>query len=242
MTTLADRVCLVMADVGAISKDKKNDFHKYDYVSAEALRAKVQKACAKHGLILQLTYSHEQVGAHETILKAHCSASTDGQTWVLLGEGWGAGLDKTEKSPMKACTAAAKYALANAFCIALGEDPEADASVDRDAASAVVIEHQRYKQSLDDRELSRAWCGEADSFGQALKRRIDSGETPMEKAEDEAFNWLRREGGRVVDLLDSSARSMAHRRIARISALVGQKPDWFWKEIAPHAGMEEAGQ
>ena len=133
MSDLVTRVCAVMADIGAIAKDKTNTFHHYGYVSAEALRAKVQKACAKHLLILRLTFDHEDVSPTSSMMKCTCAVSVDGTTWVVLGEGWGAGIDKTEKSPMKANTAAAKYALANSFCIPLGEDPEADAETDASA-------------------------------------------------------------------------------------------------------------
>lgn len=132
--SLATRVCAVMADVGNVEKDKTNDHFKYSYVSAEAVRAKVQKACAKHGVMLKVQYEQETVTPQQSVLKATCSVSIDGATWVLLGEGWGAGVDRGEKSPMKACTSAAKYAIANAFCIALGDDPEADAETDKAAA------------------------------------------------------------------------------------------------------------
>ena len=134
MTDLVTRVCAVMADVGNIEKDKTNDHFKYAYTSAEAVRAKVQKACAKHQLMLKVEYSQENVTPTQSVMKSTCSVSIDGATWVLLGEGWGAGVDRGEKSPMKACTSAAKYAIANAFCIALGDDPEADAETDRAAA------------------------------------------------------------------------------------------------------------
>lgn len=131
MSELAKRICAVMNDVGAVSKDRENAHFKYNYVSAEAVRAKVQKACVKHGLVLRLTYDREDVTPTQSIMKCSCSVSEDGVTFIHLGDGWGAGSDKGDKSPMKACTAAAKYALANAFCIALGDDPEADEETDK---------------------------------------------------------------------------------------------------------------
>lgn len=134
MSDLIKRVNAVMNDVGAISKDKENPHFRYMYVSAEAVRARVQKACVKHGLILRLTYSDETVSLTSALLKCTCSVSMDGSTFVVLGEGWGAGMDKSEKACLKANTSAAKYALANAFCIALGDDPEADAETDQSHA------------------------------------------------------------------------------------------------------------
>lgn len=141
MSDLVTKVCAVMADVGAISKDRENPHFKYMYVSAEAVRAKVQKACVKHGLILRLTYSDETVSLTSATLKCTCAVSIDGSTWVVLGEGWGAGADKAEKASLKANTSAAKYALANAFCIALGDDPEADEETDRTPLSAPLRTH-----------------------------------------------------------------------------------------------------
>ncbi len=146
MTDLVTRVCAVMADVGNIEKDKTNDHFKYAYTSAEAVRAKVQKACAKHQLMLKVEYSQENVTPTQSVMKSTCSVSIDGATWVLLGEGWGAGVDRGEKSPMKACTSAAKYAIANAFCIALGDDPEADAETDRAAAKPKPREQKPQEQ------------------------------------------------------------------------------------------------
>ncbi len=87
----------------------------------------------KHGLILRLTLSDETVSPTESVMKCACSVSMDGVTFVHLGDGWGAGCDKGDKAPMKSVTAASKYALANAFCISLGEDPEADAETDKAA-------------------------------------------------------------------------------------------------------------
>lgn len=136
---LAARVCAVMADVGNVEKDKTNEHFKYSYTSAEAVRSKVQKACAKHGVLLRIQYLEETVAPQQSVMKCTCSVSLDGVSWVLLGEGWGAGVDRGEKSPMKACTSAAKYAIANAFCIALGDDPEADAETDKAAAKGKRI-------------------------------------------------------------------------------------------------------
>jgi hypothetical protein len=132
MSDLQKKICAVMADVGALSKDRENAHFRYNYVSAEAVRAKVQKACVKHGLVLRLTFDREDVTPTVSVMKSSCFVSDDGLTFVHLGDGWGAGTDKGDKSPMKACTAAAKYALANAFCIALGDDPEADEETDKD--------------------------------------------------------------------------------------------------------------
>lgn len=174
--TFTEKVCAVMADVGAVRKDKVNPHFKYGYVSAEALRSRVQKACAHFGLVLRITYSNETVTAQSSVMKCSVYASDDGKDFVHLGDGWGAGLDKSEKSPMKACTSAAKYALSNAFCIPLGEDadPEADGETDREAE-----EIQLSPEYLD---LWRAL--------QEAKPCTDG----------EVANWLKAVGARIRDL------------------------------------------
>src|SRR5690606_33461353 len=54
----------------------------------------------------------------------------------LQSQGIGGGSDSGDKAAMKAFTAAEKYAYVGAFCLAFGEDPEADEEVDRQTSGS----------------------------------------------------------------------------------------------------------
>lgn len=208
MSDIVKRVNAVMNDVGAISKDRENAHFKYNYVSAEAVRAKVQKACVKHGLILRLTYEREEVSATASIMKCLCAVSMDGATFVHLGEGWGAGQDRGDKSPMKSCTAAAKYALANAFCIALGDDPEADAETDNAGRMSEKLSTPGYAFGAE--ETARA-ARQADekSMAKAEADGLINSFTCLTSGDD-ASAWIR-ENAAAWDVSEKTQRNRVYR-------------------------------
>lgn len=209
--SLADRILGVMADVGSVSKDGKNEFHQYRYVSSEHLRSRVQKSCVKHGLILRLTYPEiAGVSATSATVMCRCEASEDGVTWVTLGEGWGSGNDKGDKGPMKANSAAAKYALANAFCIALGDDPEADAATDRNADQEAHVKDELLAEE-------RQWWNEVE----AMLNDCDS-----RKALDQ---WAFHHAAQVTSLRHANVKGLAWRRIKKAADSFGiaNVREWF---------------
>ena len=125
---LQERLVKVMADVGAIGKDRTNSFHGYSYTSADAVMNKVRRALTANNICLSteaelLEYSSGFAVVRLTLTFNHKSDS-------LSAQGIGQGFDKGDKAVMKAMTAAQKYAYATAFCISWGHDPEADSSTD----------------------------------------------------------------------------------------------------------------
>ena len=48
--TLHEKLAEVMAEVGYVQKDSRNDFHKYKYASAEAVLKKVNHALSSRGI------------------------------------------------------------------------------------------------------------------------------------------------------------------------------------------------
>lgn len=135
-------------------KDGKNKQQNYDYTSA----ASVRKACAiemgKHRIcvgseIRVVTTEMRQIGSKHA---SYCEVvvtltfyAEDGSS--LSAQGIGSGMDYGDKAVMKAQTAAEKYALCSAFSIAMGEDPEADESIDRGAAEEPRQERQQSQQT-----------------------------------------------------------------------------------------------
>lgn len=145
MKTLVEKLVEVSGEIGFMSFDAKNDFHKYGYVSAGAMIYKVNQALASRGVLLHASDETAEViaitdkdgstkGFHATSRIVLCAC--DGKD-TITSVGVGSGSDKGDKAVMKASTAAYKYALAHLFTIGWGaEDPEADTSTDKAASSA----------------------------------------------------------------------------------------------------------
>ena len=141
--TLVQKLAEVMAEVGYVQKDATNDFHKYRYASAEAVLKKVNSALSERGIALSSAaeLAHYDVGHAIVKLSLTFHDGTD----ILTVEGLGEGSDKGDKATMKASTAALKYAMANAFLISWGDDPEADAKTDETVARET---RERGKQAV----------------------------------------------------------------------------------------------
>ena len=140
---LAEKLAQVMAEVGYVQKDAANDFHHYRYASAEAVLRKVNGALSSRGIAVATTADlvrYDQVqgknGTNNVAVVKLSLEFTDGEERIRV-EGLGSGLDVGDKAVMKANTAALKYAVANAFLISWGDDPEADATTDKEAARAL---------------------------------------------------------------------------------------------------------
>lgn len=123
-----------------IAKDGRNKQQGYEFTST----ANVKKTC---GVVLgelgisvgselrQLTSEIRDIGSKrgpyvEVIVTLHFYA-VDGSS--VSAQGIGSGMDLGDKACMKAQTVAERYAYMSAFSIAMGEDPEADESIDRAA-------------------------------------------------------------------------------------------------------------
>lgn len=139
-TTLAAKVAKAMGEIGAVKHDAKNTYDNYSYTSAAAVLAKAQRALSANGVAVssQIETLHDewtksQQGKPQWFycVKVHLTLS-DGSGETLHAEGVGAGFDRSDKAPMKATTAALKYALSTALCIGLGDDPEADEQTSED--------------------------------------------------------------------------------------------------------------
>jgi ElaB/YqjD/DUF883 family membrane-anchored ribosome-binding protein len=127
--TLATELAAVMAEVGYVQKDARNDHFKYKYASADAVLTKVREACSKRGIAVVRT------GAEVVSYENQIAVVRLTQTYRFGGEeatftGLGSGKDSGDKAVMKANTAALKYLLSLAFNISWGDDPEADSKTD----------------------------------------------------------------------------------------------------------------
>ena len=133
--TLVQKLADVMAEVGYVQKDATNEFHKYRYASAAAVLSKVNAALSSRGLAVSSMaelIAHDRIEGTKpkTIAVVKLTLIFNDGTDTLQIEGLGSGEDSGDKAVMKANTAALKYALANAFLISWGDDPEADPTTD----------------------------------------------------------------------------------------------------------------
>ena len=146
---MTEKLAEVMKEVGYVQKDARNDFHKYRYASAEAVLKKVNGALSDRGIAVSSAATLEHYEPGHAIVRLALTFH-DGEESITV-EGLGEGSDKGDKATMKANTAALKYAMANAFLISWGDDPEADSGTDVDAARSVA--HSTEENPVDDGEL-----------------------------------------------------------------------------------------
>lgn len=220
---LVDKLAEVMSEVGYVQKDAENAFHHYKYASAEAVLKKVNAALSSRGIAVstQAELLHYEEGHAVVRLSL---TFTDGDE-SLTAQGLGEGSDKGDKAVMKANTAALKYAVANAFMISWGDDPEADTTTDIRAAA---------KRQAPEPEENPLGNGELPSYPNVvlpdLSRR--SPRTNAMKAilghaqmhgwsEEEFLSWLgeRFPGKEFRELTTTQARQL----LAEIKAGVGSK-------------------
>ena len=130
--TLQECLSETMREVGYVQKDARNDFHKYKYASAEAVLKKVNASLSANGICLSNQVDLVRFEDNLAIVKLSLTFHKGAESYTV--EGLGSGSDKGDKAVMKAHTASLKYALAAAFLISWGDDPEADEETDRRAA------------------------------------------------------------------------------------------------------------
>jgi len=166
--SLVEKLAQVMAEVGYVQKDAVNEFHRYRYASAEAVLKKVNSALSSRGIAVSSTMqllSNERIqGGEGKALKTQSVvlatlAFTDGKESLSV-QGLGCGEDTGDKAVMKANTAAIKYAVAGAFLISWGDDPEAehpDEQENFDTTASWVTKCEEMAKSLSLDEYKKWW-------------------------------------------------------------------------------------
>lgn len=132
--TLEERMLEIRKRVGYVQKDAKNTGQGYSYASAEAVLNKVREAANDLGVFTSTNVAlvQYQVDEGTTRCAVHMRLAFGLGGKVIVFEGVGGGQDRGDKAVMKASTAALKYALASGLLISWGDDPEADASTDKE--------------------------------------------------------------------------------------------------------------
>lgn len=131
---LAVKIAAVMAEVTAVEKRGRNDFHKYNYAQAADVSRMIGPLLAKHRLVILPT-----IAAYHPIDDeafdwdvAFDLTLIDGDSGEQATVRWyGRGSDKGDKALYKAYTAAMKTFVVATFAVPTGDDPEADTGTDQ---------------------------------------------------------------------------------------------------------------
>lgn len=138
-TGLYEKLSLAMKSCSYIEKTGENTFHGYSYVTSSDVLERVNDALTSVGLITAVTptlldlrevqTAKGNIDKHATISVTISIIDVESGETVQIS-GIGSGQDSGDKAIMKAETAAIKYAYMLSFCIATGDDPEADNTTD----------------------------------------------------------------------------------------------------------------
>lgn len=172
-TALYEKLSLAMKSCSYIEKTGENTFHGYSYVTSSDVLERVNDALTSVGLITAVTptlLDLREVQTAKGNIDKHATISvTISIIDIETGEsvqisGIGSGQDSGDKAIMKAETAAIKYAYMLSFCIATGDDPEADNTTDlktQDISPKESITRQtaRSNQRMVSDDLHCADCG-----------------------------------------------------------------------------------
>lgn len=172
-TALYEKLSLAMKSCSYIEKTGENTFHGYSYVTSSDVLERVNDALTSVGLITAVTptlldlrevqTAKGNVDKHATISVTISIIDIETGESVQIS-GIGSGQDSGDKAIMKAETAAIKYAYMLSFCIATGDDPEADNTTDlktQDISPKESITRQtaRSNQRMVSDNLHCADCG-----------------------------------------------------------------------------------
>lgn len=189
-----------LAEVGravgfGVPKDGRNQQQRYDYVSAAQVKILVGPELARRNVavssqveILMTDSITTKAGGEMQRITARVTLTfVDGDSGESLqSQGIGGGSDSGDKAAMKAFTAAEKYAYVGAFCLAFGEDPEADEEVDRQTSGPAPRprDEQRREPRRDDSSRPSAASAEP---SEALKDAL--ADLAVCEDEDSISHW-----------------------------------------------------
>lgn len=133
--SLYTKMARIMGKIGTLEKDKRNDFHRYEYASDQVVYTAVRQQLAAEGLALfasmtnvtQDRYTNAKqkelwhtVATFEFVIVDGESGETYTCTWQAEAQG------DDDKGINKCATAALKYWLLKTFVIPTGDDPDGD--------------------------------------------------------------------------------------------------------------------
>lgn len=154
--------------IGVIEKDKRNEFHRYDYASIEAIVLGTRDHLLQHGLLVlagqsKLSERQRQTSQGEaTVTTVDLTFEIyDVDTGFSITIEWsGRGEDPADKGIAKALTDARKTFLIQQLNLARGDDTEADSSTDERSSGATgTVNMIAEARGLSDTQLNHVLVG-----------------------------------------------------------------------------------
>lgn len=133
---LFSKIATVMGQVRTLEKTGRNNFDKYDYLTADAIATKLGSLLSQAGIaflpslvsVESSEYTAKSGGSNFRTV-AHfqmtLACTETGATWTSLWSG--EAIDRSDKSISKAAVSAVKYFLLKTFLLAGGDEDDADA-------------------------------------------------------------------------------------------------------------------
>lgn len=208
-----------------VQKDGHNAHQKYDYTSAANVRLQCGKAMGDERIavssVLTVLCSEQRMSAngkpqnHVEVLATLTFIDADsGES--LTAQGIGCGTDSGDKAPMKAVTAAEKYAYVSAFTLAMGEDPEGDPATDD------------HREAPAKQDIMRTMTPAQTEATNALRAEMNLLTSEVRSAED-LHAWFKGAYpliGKVPNDITAKAKGMISRRAAALGVDEEQIVTW----------------
>jgi hypothetical protein len=133
---LFGKIAAVMGQVRQLEKSGRNQFDKYDFVTADTVAHRIGTALAGAGVAFFPSIAHVETSEYTTAkgaanfrsvvtMQLTFACTETGATYTIL---WaGEAIDRSDKSISKAAVSAVKYALIKTFLLTGGDDDDADA-------------------------------------------------------------------------------------------------------------------
>lgn len=131
---IAKKLAAAIGEVTRIGKDGTNEFHNYNYTSAEQVYRVVRGPLLDQGLVVIPSVGSWNKTGQNMVLDLELTI-LDTETGHSLKARWvGEGADKGDKASYKAATGGMKTWLKHLFLLPADDDPESDPETDRRAA------------------------------------------------------------------------------------------------------------
>ena len=197
-TNLHQKLAEAALSIKGVEKDGRNDFHKYDYTSAEGLLRTVRGELLERGIVLLpsvLAIEERPVktakGNDSTVTTVRMEfALVDSETGEREDQTWaGTGDDPGDKGLYKAYTGAIKTFLRELLLLPMGDDPEADAQTDARNADGA-----RKLREVSDKELEAVTGGKV-LLTDDQRKRFKTAQKHLAWTDDDFAAWLKDELG-----------------------------------------------
>jgi hypothetical protein len=116
----------IMEAIAFIEKDKRNEFHKYNYASEEAIKKAVHSQLVANRVVFSMDITDMQRNNNLVDIIVKYTFTDIDTLEKVSGSFNGCGEDKGDKALYKAVTGAIKYILTSTFLIPTGDDPEVE--------------------------------------------------------------------------------------------------------------------